>query len=79
MKPLLLLLLLLLLLPLLLQVPALLVLPMALLGPGSLAGTPVDSVLDVCATYEFYTTQWLMAAAKERSPQRVTSFSGMHK
>jgi hypothetical protein len=68
-----------LLLLLLLQVPALLVLPVASLGPGSLAGTPVDTVLDMCATYEFYTTQWLMAAAKERSPQRVTSFSGMHK
>lgn len=54
-------------------------LPVASLGPASLAGTPVDTVLDVCATYEFYTTQWLMAAAKERSPQKMTSFAGLHK
>eukprot|EP00878_Enallax_costatus_P046788 GHUV01057075.1.p1 GENE.GHUV01057075.1~~GHUV01057075.1.p1 ORF type:complete len:270 (+),score=55.06 GHUV01057075.1:692-1501(+) len=60
------------------KVPALLVLPMSSLSPGSLAGTPVDTVLDICATYEWYTTQWLMAAAKERQPQKVTSFSGMH-
>ncbi|WIA21137.1 hypothetical protein OEZ85_005448 [Tetradesmus obliquus] len=61
------------------KVPALLVLPASCLSPGTLAGTRIETLLDVCATYEFYTTQWLMAAAKERSPQRVTSFSGMHK
>jgi hypothetical protein len=60
------------------QVPALLMLPGGLLGPSNLSGTPVETVLDICATYEFFTTQWLMAAAKERQPQTSTSFSGLH-
>lgn len=58
--------------------PALLLLPSACLGPSSLGGTPVDTVLNLCATYEWYTTQWLMAAAKERQPQQMTSFAAMH-
>eukprot|EP00775_Hariotina_reticulata_P005392 gene5392-5626_t len=60
------------------KVPALLLLPGALLGPSSLCGTPVETVLDICATYEFFTTQWLVAAAKERQPQTSTSFSALH-
>lgn len=61
-----------------LQVPALLLLPASTLGPSSLGGTPVDNVLNMCATYEWYTSQWLMAAAKERQPQQMTSFASMH-
>ncbi|KAF8056875.1 hypothetical protein HT031_006219 [Scenedesmus sp. PABB004] len=60
------------------KVPALLAVPAALLGPGAVAGTPVDTLLDVCATYEFYTSSWIMAAAKERAPSRMTSFAGLH-
>jgi hypothetical protein len=60
------------------QVPALLLLPADTLGPSSMGGTPVDTVLNMCATYEWYTSQWLMAAAKERQPQQMTSFSTMH-
>lgn len=58
--------------------PALLLLPSASLAPGSLAGTRVDTVLDICATYEWYTSQWLIAAAKERQPTTMTSFAAMH-
>lgn len=61
-----------------LQVPALLALPSSALAPGSLGGTRVDVVLDVCATYEFYTSQWLVAAAKEQQPQQMASFSSLH-
>jgi hypothetical protein len=60
------------------QVPALLLLPASSLGPSSLAGTPVDTLLNTCATYEWYTSQWIMAAAKERQPQQMTSFAAMH-
>jgi len=62
----------------LLQVPALLLLPASALGPSNFGGTPVDNVLNMCATYEWYTSQWLMAAAKERQPQQMTSFAAMH-
>jgi hypothetical protein len=60
------------------QVPVLLLLPASSLAPGSLAGTPVDTLLNICATYEWYTSQWLMATAKERQPQTMTSFAAMH-
>lgn len=61
-----------------LQVPALLCLPTSVLGPSSVGGTPVDTLLNICATYEWYTSQWLVAAAKERQPQQMTNFAAMH-
>lgn len=60
------------------QVPVLLLLPPEALSPGAAAGTPLDTLLDVCATYEWFTSAWLVAAAKERAPQTMTSFAAMH-
>lgn len=60
------------------KVPPLLLLPTALLRPGDVGGARVDTLLDACATYEFYTGQWLIASARERSPARPTSFAAMH-
>ena len=51
-------------------------------GPGAGAapdGGPLhERLLDVCAAYEFFTAQWLAAAAKQSAPARATSFATLH-
>jgi hypothetical protein len=37
----------------------------------------IDAMLDISAAFEFYGTQWLMSAARERQPRRETSFAQM--
>jgi hypothetical protein len=44
-------------------------------GPASIS--VIDAMLDISASFEFYTTQWLMSAARERQPMRETSFSDL--
>jgi hypothetical protein len=46
---------------------------------GAGDGGPLhERLLDICAAYEFYTAQWITAAAKQRVPARETSFAQMH-
>lgn len=59
---------------LLARVPAALALPAKELGQEGRD----ERLLDVAATYEFYTRQWLERAAKERAPQKLASFSSIH-
>jgi hypothetical protein len=51
----------------------------AALGPAAPAGALHERLLDVCAAYEFFTAQWIAAAAKQRAPARGTSFSALHR
>jgi hypothetical protein len=46
---------------------------------GAGAGPLHEALLDVCAAYEFFTAQWIAAAAKQRAPARETSFSALHR
>lgn len=50
----------------------------ALGAAPSSSGSMHERLLDICAAYEFFTAQWLSAAAKERMPARGTSFSMLH-
>lgn len=43
-----------------------------------LSAASQNGVDNVRYVHEWYTSQWLMAAAKERQPQQMTSFASMH-
>ncbi|KAI8463015.1 MAG: hypothetical protein J3K34DRAFT_159499 [Monoraphidium minutum] len=49
-------------------------------GGGGGGGGPLhERLLDVVASYEFFTGQWLSAQAKQAAPARDTSFSMLHR